>query len=87
VARFDPTRGRILVNDTDIRDFRLKTYRDLLAIVPQDVFLSMGRSATTSPTAGTMRPTLKSKMRQARECPRIHRQLPDPTTRSSVSAA
>jgi ATP-binding cassette subfamily B protein len=43
VARFhDPTRGRILVNDTDIRDFRLKTYRDLLAIVPQDVFLFDG---------------------------------------------
>jgi ATP-binding cassette subfamily B protein/subfamily B ATP-binding cassette protein MsbA len=43
VARFhDPTRGRILVNDTDIRDFRLKTYRHLLAIVPQDVFLFDG---------------------------------------------
>jgi ATP-binding cassette subfamily B protein/subfamily B ATP-binding cassette protein MsbA len=43
VARFhDPTRGRILVNDTDIRDFRLKTYRDLLAIVQQDVFLFDG---------------------------------------------
>jgi ATP-binding cassette subfamily B protein/subfamily B ATP-binding cassette protein MsbA len=42
-ARFhDPTRGRILVNDTDIRDFRLKTYRDLLAIVQQDVFLFDG---------------------------------------------
>src|SRR5262249_60533355 len=33
VARFhDPTRGRILVNGSDIRDFRLRTYRDLLAI-------------------------------------------------------
>ncbi len=43
VARFhDPTRGRILVNGTDIRDFRLKTYRDLLAIVQQDVFLFDG---------------------------------------------
>jgi ATP-binding cassette subfamily B protein/subfamily B ATP-binding cassette protein MsbA len=43
VARFhDPTHGRILVNGTDIRDFRLRTYRDLLAIVQQDVFLFDG---------------------------------------------
>jgi ATP-binding cassette subfamily B protein/subfamily B ATP-binding cassette protein MsbA len=43
VARFhDPTRGRILVDGTDIRDFRLRSYRDLLAIVPQDVFLFDG---------------------------------------------
>jgi ATP-binding cassette subfamily B protein/subfamily B ATP-binding cassette protein MsbA len=43
VARFhDPTTGRSLVNGTDIRDFRLSTYRDLLAIVQQDVFLFDG---------------------------------------------
>jgi ATP-binding cassette subfamily B protein len=43
VARFhDPTRGRILLNGTDIREFRLHTYRDLLAIVQQDVFLFDG---------------------------------------------
>jgi len=43
VARFhDPTKGRILVNGTDIRDFTLKSYRDLLAIVQQDVFLFDG---------------------------------------------
>ncbi len=43
VARFhDATRGRILLNGTDIRDFRLGTYRDLLAIVQQDVFLFDG---------------------------------------------
>jgi ATP-binding cassette subfamily B protein/subfamily B ATP-binding cassette protein MsbA len=43
VARFhDPTRGGILVNGTDIRDFRLRTYRDLLAIVQQDTFLFDG---------------------------------------------
>jgi ATP-binding cassette subfamily B protein len=43
VARFhDPTRGRILVNGTDVRDFRLRTYRDLQAIVQQDVFLFDG---------------------------------------------
>jgi ATP-binding cassette subfamily B protein/subfamily B ATP-binding cassette protein MsbA len=43
VARFhDPTRGRILLNGTDIREFRLRTYRDLLAIVQQDTFLFDG---------------------------------------------
>jgi ATP-binding cassette subfamily B protein len=43
VARFhDPTRGRILLNGTDIRDFRLGSYRDLLAIVQQEVFLFDG---------------------------------------------
>jgi ATP-binding cassette subfamily B protein/subfamily B ATP-binding cassette protein MsbA len=43
VARFhDPTRGRILLNGTDIRELRLRTYRDLLGIVQQDVFLFDG---------------------------------------------
>src|SRR5205814_462553 len=43
VARFhDPTKGRILLNGSDIRDFRLRTYRGLLAIVQQDVFLFDG---------------------------------------------
>ncbi len=43
VARFhDPTRGRILLNGSDIRDFRLSTYRELLALVQQDVFLFDG---------------------------------------------
>jgi ATP-binding cassette subfamily B protein/subfamily B ATP-binding cassette protein MsbA len=43
VARFhDPTKGRILLNGTDLRHLRLKTFRDLLAIVQQDVFLFDG---------------------------------------------
>jgi ATP-binding cassette subfamily B protein/subfamily B ATP-binding cassette protein MsbA len=43
VARFhDPTRGRILLNGTDIRELRLRSYRDLLAIVQQEVFLFDG---------------------------------------------
>ena len=43
VARFhDPTRGRILLNGVDLRDIRLRSYRDLLAIVQQDVFLFDG---------------------------------------------
>ncbi len=43
VARFhDPTQGRLLLNGVDLRDFRLRTYRELLAIVQQDVFLFDG---------------------------------------------
>jgi ATP-binding cassette subfamily B protein/subfamily B ATP-binding cassette protein MsbA len=43
VARFhDPTRGHILMNGTDVRDFKLASYRSLLAIVQQDVFLFDG---------------------------------------------
>jgi ATP-binding cassette subfamily B protein/subfamily B ATP-binding cassette protein MsbA len=43
VARFhDPTRGRILLNGRDIRDFRLTSYRSLLALVQQEVFLFDG---------------------------------------------
>ena len=43
VARFhDPTKGRILLDGTDIRDLKLRTYRDLLALVQQEVFLFDG---------------------------------------------
>jgi ATP-binding cassette subfamily B protein/subfamily B ATP-binding cassette protein MsbA len=43
VARFhDPTKGQILVNGTDIRQFRLHTYRELLGMVQQEVFLFDG---------------------------------------------
>jgi ATP-binding cassette subfamily B protein/subfamily B ATP-binding cassette protein MsbA len=43
VARFhDPTRGRIVLNGVDIRRVKLDTYRNLLAVVQQDVFLFDG---------------------------------------------
>ena len=43
VARFhDPSKGRLLLNGSDIRDFRLRTYRSLLAVVQQEVFLFDG---------------------------------------------
>jgi ATP-binding cassette subfamily B protein/subfamily B ATP-binding cassette protein MsbA len=45
-ARFhDPTSGRVLLDGTDIRDFRLTSYRRLLAIVQQDTFLFDGTVA------------------------------------------
>lgn len=43
VARFhDPTTGRLLLNGVDLRDFKLRSYRSLLAIVQQEVFLFDG---------------------------------------------
>jgi ATP-binding cassette subfamily B protein/subfamily B ATP-binding cassette protein MsbA len=46
VARFhDPTKGRILLDGVDIRDIRLRSYRDLLALVQQEVFLFDGSVA------------------------------------------
>ncbi len=43
VARFhDPTGGRILLNGSDIRDMKLRSYRSLLGIVQQEVFLFDG---------------------------------------------
>ena len=43
VARFhDPTTGRILLNGIDLRTLRLHSYRSLLAVVPQEVFLFDG---------------------------------------------
>src|SRR5688500_8835422 len=43
VARFhDPTHGRLVLNGADIREFRLKSFRSLLAIVQQEVFLFDG---------------------------------------------
>jgi len=43
VARFyDPTAGRILLNGMDLRHIRLKSFRSLLGIVQQEVFLFDG---------------------------------------------
>src|SRR5437763_13989222 len=43
VARFyDATSGRVLVDDTDIRDLDLTAYRQQLGYVPQEAFLFSG---------------------------------------------
>ena len=43
VARFyDPTEGQITLNGTDLRKCRLSSYRDLLGVVQQEVFLFDG---------------------------------------------
>ena len=46
VARFfDPEQGRILVDGIDLRDIQLHSYRQLLGVVEQDVFLFDGSIA------------------------------------------
>ena len=43
VARFhDPTSGRLLLNGRDVREIKLRSYRALLGIVQQEVFLFDG---------------------------------------------
>ena len=43
VARFyDPTRGRITLNGRDLREYQLGTFRDLIGVVQQEVFLFDG---------------------------------------------
>jgi len=43
VARFyDPTEGRITLNGTDLRMYKLASYRNLLSVVQQEVFLFDG---------------------------------------------
>lgn len=43
IARFyDPTEGAVLYNGVDLRDIQLSSYRSLLGIVEQDVFLFDG---------------------------------------------
>ncbi|OYW13416.1 MAG: hypothetical protein B7Z55_16895 [Planctomycetales bacterium 12-60-4] len=46
IARFyDPTDGRILLDGVDLRDYDVESYRRLLGIVEQDVFLFDGTIA------------------------------------------
>lgn len=43
VARFyDPCEGRITLNGTDLRDYQLSSFRDLIGVVQQEVFLFDG---------------------------------------------
>jgi len=43
VARFyDPTRGRVLADGTDVRDLDLTSYRHRLGVVPQEAYLFPG---------------------------------------------
>jgi len=67
VARFyDPTSGRILLDGRDVRDIQLDSYRSLLGIVEQDVFLFDGTVAENIGYA-----TRSASMEQIRAAARI----------------
>ncbi|GMH64237.1 hypothetical protein TL16_g03920 [Triparma laevis f. inornata] len=36
---YDPTNGKVLINDRDIRDYSCKSFRENIAVVPQDTVL------------------------------------------------
>ena len=43
IARFyDPTRGSVKLNGVDLRDYQLKSFREMLGVVQQEVFLFDG---------------------------------------------
>jgi len=73
VVRFyDPTSGRILLDGTDLREFDIESYRTLLGIVEQDVFLFDGTVAENIGYGG--RHVTPEQIRQAREALRRHRE-------------
>ena len=72
IARFfDPTSGRILLDGRDLRDVELASYRRLLGIVEQDVFLFDGSIADNiryaDPGAGDDRVRWAAEMAHASE--------------------
>ena len=75
VARFyDPTAGTIALDGVDLREIQVESYRRLLGIVEQDVFLFDGTVAEN--IAYGDRWATRSRIEQAaqcRQCGRIHR--------------
>ncbi len=68
VPRFlDPTSGRVLVDQHDVRDVTLASLRPQVALVLQEPFLFPGLSQRTSPTGG---PELHKKRSRRRHSPR-----------------
>jgi ATP-binding cassette subfamily B multidrug efflux pump len=74
---YDPQRGRILVNGTDIREVPIEELRGLIAYVQQDIFLFAGDIATNIRLSN---PLTDDEVRAAAErvgADRIVRRLPD----------
>jgi len=89
VARFhDPTKGRILLNGSDIRDFRRTRTAACWPLSNKTSFFSTGRYGTTSPTAITMPPMPRWKMPPCEPMPTSSSpSCPRGTRRLSASAA
>jgi ATP-binding cassette, subfamily B, multidrug efflux pump len=74
---YDPQRGRIVVNGTDIREMPVEELRSLIAYVQQDIFLFAGDIATNIRLAN---PLTDGEVEQAARqvgADRIIRRLPD----------
>jgi len=67
VARFyDPTGGEIRLNGRDLRDYKLKSYREMLGVVQQEVFLFDG-SVYENIAYGNKRATLEQVVAAAKQ--------------------
>ncbi len=68
IARFfDPTSGVITLDGTPLTDLEIDSYRRLLGVVEQDVFLFDGTIAKTSATAPRIR--IRRRLRTPRDRP------------------
>jgi ATP-binding cassette subfamily B protein len=74
---YDPQRGRILVNDRDIREMPLDDLRGLMAYVQQDIFLFAGDVATNIRLANPLTDEQVEHAALQVGADRIIRRLPD----------
>ena len=74
---YDPQRGRILVNDRDIREIPLDELRGLMAYVQQDIFLFAGDVATNIRLANPLSDVQVEHAAVQVGADRIIRRLPD----------
>jgi ABC-type multidrug transport system fused ATPase/permease subunit len=76
---YDPLAGRILVDDIDLRDYQVDTWRRSLSVVSQSVFL-INDTVERNLTFGLMREVAPSEVRRAAElaaCSEFIEALPD----------
>ena len=74
---YDPQRGRILVNGTDIREMALDDLRGLIAYVQQDIFLFAGDIATNIRLSNSLSDEQVAEAASKVGADRIIRRLPD----------
>ncbi len=63
---YNPTAGRVLIDGVDVRQYRIRSLREKIAIVLQDPVLFSGTIADNLRYGGSTRPTPRSKRRRAR---------------------
>ncbi|MGK2961248.1 MAG: ABC transporter ATP-binding protein [Gemmatimonadaceae bacterium] len=74
---YDPQRGRILVNGTDIREMQLEELRGLIAYVQQDIFLFAGDVSTNIRLSNPLTDDEVAEAAARVGADRIIRRLPD----------